>query len=51
MLPVKPLQINSPGISWPGGKIMMVFSKIREMLVDTHIIKLDIEEIKNPNRV
>jgi 3'-phosphoadenosine 5'-phosphosulfate sulfotransferase len=35
---------NSPGISWPGVKIMMVFSKIREMRVDTLIIKLDIKK-------
>jgi hypothetical protein len=47
MFSVKPLQINSPGISWPGVKIMMVFSKIREMLIDSLRIKLDIEAVEN----
>ncbi len=32
-------------------QIMLVFSRIREMRIDSLRIKLDIEEIKKPNRV
>jgi hypothetical protein len=32
-------------------QIMLVFSRIREILIDSLRIKLDIEEIKKPNRI